>query len=67
MPEKKSPLQKSTCLASLKTALLAEQQILGLDSHITRVRTDILLNETAYKNLPASTPSIIPSKEQVLQ
>lgn len=66
MPNKKSPHCKGTHLAALKAALMAEQQILGLDSHIARARTDALLNETPPKNGLASTPSAILPKEQAL-
>ena len=52
MTDTKSPIKESRHLAALKAALMAEQQILQLDTHIARARTDALLEEAplALKN-----------------
>ena len=59
MPNKKSPHCKGTHLAALKAALIAEQQVLGLDTHTARERTDALLHATPQKTWPASVPSVL--------
>ena len=64
MPDTKSPIRGSACLAALKTALTAEQQILGLDPEISRTRTEALLDETPCETGPASNPSGAASMEQ---
>lgn len=64
MPDTKFPIRGSACLAALKTAVTAEQQILGLNPHITRARTEALLDETPYQTGPASDPSGATSMEQ---
>lgn len=66
MPDTKLPIGNGARLAALKTALMAEQQVLALDTHTARERTDALLHATPHKTWPASVPSVVISKEQAL-
>lgn len=66
MPETKSPIRESGHLAALKTALVAERRVLGLNAHIVRTRTDALLDEKQGEALSTHTPSAVTGKEPVL-
>lgn len=66
MPDTKSPIQESVSLAALKTAILVEQRVLELDTHIARTRTDALLDETLCEPLPDGAPIIAISMERAL-
>ncbi len=63
MPDTKSSTQASTRLSGLKTALLDERRVLALDSHVERVRAEMLLGESFL----ASSPIVMVTREQVLQ
>ena len=76
MPDTKNSTQGSARLAALKTALMDERQVLGLDPGTARARTDALLGEShgepsgeAFGEsmgevLPASSPDAALSREQ---
>ena len=66
MTDTKSPIRESGHLAALKTALVAEQRVLGLNTHIVRTRTDALLDEKQGEALSIHTPSAVTGKEPVL-
>ncbi|WP_156949897.1 hypothetical protein [Simplicispira psychrophila] len=66
MSDTKFPLQESTCLTALKTALVAEQRVLDLAPHTARARTDTLLGATPSATWPASVSGVAISRAQAL-
>lgn len=63
MPDTPPPVRESACLAALKTALMAEQKLLGLDVHSVHLRAEKLLRDALCEALAVSHSIAIPSKE----
>lgn len=66
MPDKKSSAQEGARLARLKTALVAERRLLGLDIHSVLARAETLLGDTLCRTLPANDSIVMLSKEHPL-